>query len=179
MMNDYISLVETTLFSATHPDIVKRTNISSVLISLALCVIGAGAFMISLNMADSSSAMSMLLITVGIILLLWAVFRLFWRSKEWVYVPTGSAMKEGTCFLEDLPAMRHVLEKKDFMAKNNIRLTANGNVRMDYMVSRDKKFVAVQLFRFIPYTYEPASPVFYFTGNDANAFVQCLKTSNF
>ena len=32
---------------------------------------------------------------------------------------------------------------------------------MDYMISQDKKFVAAQLFRFIPYTYEPASSVFY------------------
>ena len=50
---------------------------------------------------------------------------------------------------------------------------------MDYMISQDKKFVAAQLFRFIPYTYEPASSVFYFTGNDASAFVHCLETSEF
>lgn len=60
-----------------------------------------------------------------------------------------------------------------------MKVKTNGNVRMDYMISQDKKFVAAQLFRFIPYTYEPASSVFYFTGDDASAFVHCLETSEF
>lgn len=40
---------EATLFSTTHPDVVKRTSISSVIISAILCVIGAGAFATSLK----------------------------------------------------------------------------------------------------------------------------------
>ena len=136
---------EATLFSTTHPDVVKRTSVSSIIISAILCVIGAGAFATSLKMGDSSSTMSMVLMAGGTILFLWAVFRFFWRGKEWVYAPTGSVAK----------------------------------VRMDYMISQDKKFVAAQLFRFIPYTYEPASSVFYFTGDDASAFVHCLETSEF
>ena len=35
---------EATLFSTTHPDVVKRTSVSSIIISAILCVIGAGAF---------------------------------------------------------------------------------------------------------------------------------------
>ena len=70
-------------------------------------------------------------------------------------------------------------EKKGFETRNDVKVKTNGNVRMDYMISQDKKFVAAQLFRFIPYTYEPASSVFYFTGDDASAFVHCLETSEF
>lgn len=50
---------EATLFSTTHPDVVKRTSVSSIIISAILCVIGAGAFATSLKMGDSSSTMSM------------------------------------------------------------------------------------------------------------------------
>lgn len=46
---------EATLFSTTHPDVVKRTSVSSIIISAILCVIGAGAFATSLKMGDSSS----------------------------------------------------------------------------------------------------------------------------
>lgn len=53
---------EATLFSTTHPDVVKRTSVSSIIISAILCVIGAGAFATSLKMGDSSSTMSMVLI---------------------------------------------------------------------------------------------------------------------
>ena len=42
-------------------------------------------FATSLKMGDSSSTMSMVFMAGGTILFLWAVFRLFWRSKEWVY----------------------------------------------------------------------------------------------
>ena len=58
---------EATLFSTTHPDVVKRTSISSVIISAILCVIGAGAFATSLKMGDSSSTMSMVLMAGGTI----------------------------------------------------------------------------------------------------------------
>lgn len=135
---------EATLFSTTHPDVVKRTSVSSIIISAILCVIGAGAFATSLKMGDSSSTMSMVLMAGGTILFLWAVFRFFWRGKEWVYAPTGSVAKEGTCFFDvcDLQALTDALEKKGFETRNDVKVKTNGNVRMDYMISQDKKFVA-------------------------------------
>ena len=171
---------EATLFSTTHPDVVKRTSVSSIIISAILCVIGAGAFATSLKMGDSSSTMSMVLMAGGTILFLWAVFRFSGEARN-VYAPTGSVAKEGTCFFDvcDLQALTDALEKKGFETRNDVKVKTNGNVRMDYMISQDKKFVAAQLFRFIPYTYEPASSVFYFTGDDASAFVHCLETSEF
>ena len=128
---------EATLFSTTHPDVVKRTSVSSIIISAILCVIGAGAFATSLKMGDSSSTMSMVLMAGGTILFLWAVFRFFWRGKEWVYAPTGSVAKEGTCFFDvcDLQALTETLEKKGFETKNDVKVKTNGNVRMDYMSS--------------------------------------------
>lgn len=63
---------EATLFSTTHPDVVKRTSISSVIISAILCVIGAGAFATSLKMGDSSSTMSMVFMAGGTILFLYS-----------------------------------------------------------------------------------------------------------
>lgn len=179
-MSDIV-YTEPVLLSAAHPDIIRRTSVSSVIFSVVLCVIGAGAFAASLSMGDSSSTMTMVFMLGGTVLFLWAVFRFFWQSKEWVYVPTGSAIKEGTCFFDgcDLQALADTMGKKRFLAGNSLKVKESGNVRMDYMLSRDKKFAAVQLFRFIPYTYEPASSVFYFTGNDADAFVRCLETNEF
>lgn len=179
-MNTVISADET-MFSTVHPDIEKRTSVSSVLISVIFCVIGAGAFVTSLKTGNSSSIMSMAFMTGGTILFLLAVFRLFWKSKEWVYVPTGSVAREHTCFFDecDLQALTAALENKNFEGKSKVKAKPCGNVRMDYMLSQDKHFVAVQLFRFIPYTYEPASSVFYYTGTEANAFVRCLETSKF
>lgn len=170
-----------TLFSAAHPDIVKRTGVLSVITSAVICVIGVSAFVASLEMGDSSSTLSMLFMTGGTLLFLLAIFRLFWKSKEWVYLPTGSVAKEGACFFDmcDLQALQEVLEAKAFADKSDVKVKPNGSVRMDYVVTKDKKFIAAQLFRFVPYTYEPVSSVFYYTGKDANAFIHCLKISEF
>lgn len=73
---------EATLFSTTHPDVVKRTSVSSIIISAILCVIGAGAFATSLKMGDSSSTMSMVLMAGGTILFLWAVFRFSGEARN-------------------------------------------------------------------------------------------------
>lgn len=109
------------------------------------------------------------------------LFRLFWRSKEWVYTPTGSVTKEASCYFDvcDLQVLDTLLESKTFFNAIDVKTKTSGNVRMDYMVSQDKKFAAVQLFRFVPYTYEAASSVFYLTGNDATGFVRCLETGKF
>ena len=172
---------EATLFSTTHPDVVKTYQ-------YFFC------YHIRYPLRDRCRCICNLFKDGGFLIhheygvygwwnhfVLWAVFRLFWRSKEWVYAPTGSVAKEGACFFDvcDLQALTETLEKKGFETKNDVKVKTNGNVRMDYMISQDKKFVAAQLFRFIPYTYEPASSVFYFTGDDASAFVHCLETSEF
>ena len=179
-MNNVVS-ADATLFSTVHPNIVKRVSVSSVLISAVIAFLGVGAFISSLRVGDTATTLSMVLMTGGTILLLVALFRLFWRSKEWVYTPTGSITKDGSCFFDvcDLQALNDQLEKKAFATSIDVKAKTNGNVRMDYMVSQDKKFAAVQLFRFIPYTYEAASSVFYLTGDDASNFVRCLETSNF
>ena len=118
-MNNAVS-ADVTLFSRVHPDIVKRISVSSVIVSALLGGIGASAS--SLRMGDATSTMSMVFMTVGTILILTALFRLFWRSKEWVYTPTGSVTKEGSCFFDvcDLHVLTARLDKKTFGKDSNV-----------------------------------------------------------
>lgn len=178
---DNVMFTDATLFSTVHPDMEKRTSVSSILMSAVIAVLGIGAFVSSMRMDDATSTWSMVLMTGGTVLLLVALFRLFWKSKEWVYIPTGSVAKDGSCYFDicDLQALNNLLEQRTFDTGVDVKARSNGNARMDYMVSRDKKFAAVQLFRFVPYTYEAASSVFYLTGKDATSFVRCLETGNF
>ena len=73
---------EATLFSTTHPDVVKRTSVSSIIISAILCVIGAGAFATSLKMGDSSSTMSMVLMAGGTILFSVGPYSAFFLARQ-------------------------------------------------------------------------------------------------
>ena len=141
--------IDATLFASSHPDIAKRTSVSGLLISLAMMVAGLLIFVSIFEMHYKSSTISMALMVVGTALILLGVFRLFWKSKEMVYLPTGSVTKERSMFFD--------LKQ------------SSGNVRMDIMISQDNKFAALQLFQFVPYTYTPVTSVRYFTGSEAAA----------
>lgn len=72
-----------------------------------------------------------------------------------------------------------MLEERAFDGQKEIRVKNDGGLRIDYMTSQDGRFVAVQLFQYVPYAYEPVSDIFYYTGDDAGAFVNCLKVGRF
>ena len=163
--------IDATLFASSHPDIAKRTSVSGLLISLAMMVAGLLIFVSIFEMHDKSSTISMALMVVGPALILLGVFRLFWKSKEMVYLPTGSVTKERSMFFD----LKHIGELTEMIERGNpdceagIKSESSGNVRMDIMISQDNKFAALQLFQFVPYTYTPVTSVRYFTGSDAAA----------
>lgn len=174
--------INATIFASTHPDITKRTSASRLIISTGMLVVGILLFVSLFEMGDKSSAVSMALMVIGTALILSGVFRLFWRSKEIVYLPTGSVTKERSIYfdLKHLGKLTEMLEHKLLNGESEIKSDASGNVRMDIMLSHDNKFAAVQLFQFVPYTYVPVTSVCYFTGEDAtavSAFLVKSKTS--
>ena len=174
--------IDATLFASTHPDIAKRTSISGLIFSVVMLMVGILLFASLFEMNDKSSTVSMTLMVVGTALILFGVFRLFWRSKEIVYLPTGSVAKERSVYfdLKHLGKLSDMIEHKMLNGESEIKSDASGNVRMDIMLSQDNKFAAVQLFQFVPYTYTPVTAVCYFTGGDAaavSAFLMKCKTA--
>lgn len=170
----------TTLFSAKHTHISKHTNLSSVVVSIVIALVGVTSVYLSLQMDAASTTLSMSLLTLGTILILIALYRIFWKSVEFVYTPTGSVVREGSYFseVEDLPVLQRLMESKNFEQAQPVAFKQSGNGRMDYMISKDGKFAAVQLFRFIPYTYEPVSGIYYYTDADAQALLHYLESKN-
>lgn len=169
--------VNTTLFSSMHPDVAKRTSVPALLFSIVMLLAGFLAFASIFEMSDKSSAVSMMMMVAGTSLILWGIFRLFWRTKELVYLPTGSVARERTLFFsqKDLEQLTDMLEHGTPVT--GVRSESSGNVRLNVMLSQDNRFAAVQLFQFIPYSYTPVTPVRYFTGSDAAAIASFLKQS--
>ena len=91
--------IDATIFASTHPDIAKRTSVSGVLISSVMLLIGILAFASIFELDDKSSTASMALMVLGTGLFLMGIFRLFWKSKEVIYLPTKSVAKEHSVFL--------------------------------------------------------------------------------
>lgn len=171
--------IDATIFASTHPDIAKRTSVSGVLISSVMLLIGILAFVSIFELDDKSSTVSMALMVLGTGLFLMGIFRLFWKSKEVIYLPTKSVAKEHSVFfdLKHVDTLMNFVNSGSFSTDLKIKSEASGNIRMDVMLSADKKFAAVQLFQFVPYTYQPITPVQYFTNEEASAVVAFLSKS--
>ena len=149
--------IDATIFASSHPDIAKRTSVSGLIFSCIMLLAGVIAFVSTFEMEDRSSTISMGLMVLGTALFLIGVFRLFWKSKEIVYLPTGSVAKEQSIFFD----LKHLDELTD-MVKSGV------------MLSEDRKFAAVQLFQFVPYTYNPVTSVRYFTNGEAASIAAFL-----
>ena len=171
--------IDATIFASTHPDIAKRISVSGVLISSVMLLIGILAFASTFELDEKSSTASMALMVLGTGLFLIGIFRLFWKSKEVVYLPTKSVAKEHSVFfdLKHMDALKNLVNSGSFSADSKIKSEASGNIRMDVILSADKKFAAVQLFQFVPYTYQPITSVQYFTNEKASAIVAFLSKS--
>lgn len=172
-------VIDTTIFASSHPDIAKRTSISGVLISFVMLLIGILAFGSTFKLEDKSSTISMALMVFGTGLFLIGIFRLFWKSKEVVYLPTGSVTKEHSIFfdLKYMDSLTNIVNSGSFSAGSAIKSESSGNIRMDVILSEDKKFAAVQLFQFVPYNYQPITSVQYFTNDEVSAVVAFLTKS--
>ena len=169
--------IDATIFASTHPDIAKRTSVSGLIFSVAMLLLGVLVFASTFEITDRSSTLSMLLMVLGT-----AFFRLFWKSKEVVYIPTGSVTKERSVFfdLKHMGKLKEMIEKGQLSTEDGVKSEGSGNVRLDVILSQDNKFAAVQLFQFVPYTYTPVTSVHYYTGNDAatiSAFLAKCKVN--
>lgn len=176
---DRQQMIEGTLFTSSYPNILKRTNVTSLIISLSILLIGGAILFSSFLLNVKLYIVSMILMIIGIILLLIATFRLFWRTKEMVYVPTLSLVKESTLFYDSALSDRivEVLHSADFTLGNVIKSSSKGTVRLDVLMSEDAKFVALQLFQCVSYRYLPVSPVFHASGNEAMRMADYLAES--
>lgn len=168
--------IDATIFASSHPHIAKRTSISALIISCIMLIAGIIAFVSTFEMEDRSSTFSMGLMVLGTALFLGGVFRLFWKSKKIVYLPTGSVAKEQSVFFD----LKHADDLAEMVKTGNFPVTAeikgggSGNLRLDVILSEDRKFAVVQLFQFVPYTYNPITPVRYYTNGEATSIAAFL-----
>jgi len=171
--------IDATIFASKHPNITKRTNAFGLIFSSLLIVAGLAALIFSNRLEENASALTMVFLLSGTILIIWGAFRLVWKSKEIVYAPTGSVTREKSFFfdLKYLDDLKNCITSGQFSLSNDLKSEDNGNIRMDVILSEDKNFAAVQLFQFVPYAYNPVTSVHYYTNGEAAALSTFLVKS--
>lgn len=168
--------VAETLFSAAHPHLQKHISVYQILLSSLIALGGIAAVVISLTLDESESTLCMSLLTLGVLLLLFAVYRFSWKCTETIYQPTGSIVQKGTLYMgiEELQRIQEVMDRKKFSESFRSSFKGSGNGRLDYMISQDGRFVALQLLCYVPYIYEPVTERCYYTDDEAVAVARCL-----
>lgn len=164
------------LFSSTHIHLDKCISVKQVIISSLVAICGVGSILLSLELGESNSTLSMLFLTIGIILMLISLYRFFTKIHTTVYKPTGSEVRSDSLYMDtiELQSLQKMMEKNDFALSSRLVFKEGGNGRLDYLVSKDGRFVAAQLLHFVPYSYETISDVYYYTDDDAVAVSRCL-----
>lgn len=165
-----------TLFASSYPTIEKRISVPGVALSLVMLLAGIVLFLFVWLWDLHTSTASMALMVAGIALVLWAVFRLFWKANKQIYTPTGSVVEERTLYFgqEDLNRLVDCFENRVWERAQGVRATVHGGVRMDILASKDGQFAAVQLFQYVPHTYTPVTSICTYEGTDAGKVADFL-----
>lgn len=169
--------VEETLFSAAHPQLEKQISVKQILLSSCIALFGVMGIVLSLVMDKSESTLCMAFLTIGILLMLFALYRFFTKSKEMIYKPTGSEVRSDSLYMDsvELQSLKQMMVKNEFSTSSRLVFKEGGNGRLDYMVSKDGRFLAMQLFQFVPYTYEPVTGIYYYADDEAVAVARYIN----
>ena len=128
---------------------------------------------------DGISLDSILYLIGNILLCLLGIYQLKFRSREMRYLPTKSVVKEKNYSfnLKYLEPLKEMIESGNFSNNINIEKGTGGNLRLDVLMSADKKFAAVRLLQFIPYSYIPVMDMQYLRNDKIAALENFLEHS--
>ncbi len=172
-------LTEKHLFESKHQDIAKCTNTSSMFLAILLILLGIVSFIFYGQLGRVAAELSLTLLLFASCLLLWGIYILVWKSKVLVYEPTGSKVLKNSAFFDI--SEQNKLEKmikSGVFPSDPVPTKEKGCFRLDFLISEDGQFVAVQLFRFSSYKFIAETPITYFKGEQAAGASAFLRQFN-
>ena len=165
---------------ASNKEIKEVTNQKMLMTSAGLLILSGGLFYAAFREGDSTSSFSMALLCLAIALLVYALYLVLNKRTNLMYLPTQSLVHGGIHFFDrsELEHLKTAIlnNNTDYLCK--LKVAKSGNARIDYMHSADGNFVALQLFEYIPYTFEAATEVICLTGEEAQAMGAFLTTNH-
>ena len=109
------------------------------------------------------------------------VSSMFGLSKKLVYAPTGATVAEHRYNYnpEAVSHLQNVIESDSkglaaAVKACRVQRLEIGNIELDACVTADKRFVALQLLRFMDYTYQPVTRVAFYEGDQAQLVASIL-----
>ena len=137
----------------------KRFNISALLSGIVLIGLGALLFVYSRSM--DGNMLSSSLIFFGIVSVAFALFLLIARLNAEVYTKTNSPIVRRQVYFDaaDFYNIKSAIEEGKFDTLDKFKRVDEGNVQLYVVHSKDKKFAALQLFKYEPFDFIPQTDV--------------------
>lgn len=143
----------------------KRINVKILALAIAVFTAGIIAFVYST-------------ILIGSILLISGVLLFAIKAKNEVYEPTGSIVYREICYFdkEALPKVESIV-RSGFANGDVLPLLENGSGKMEIIKTADSGFIAVQMYKFIPYKFVEHGEQICYTGINAKKLIECIEHS--
>ncbi len=166
----YAQNMDKTIFSSHYPDIAFKNDILNNIVGGGFLFLGILLFILTFEMHPLTALKFFMLFVCGAIFVLWGIYQLIWRSKKMIYRPTGSIIKDYSLFFDNkyLNALINMFEKEAWEKGLILEACSTGQLRLDFLISLDKEFLAMQLFRYVGSLYIPITSMCYFVGDDAS-----------
>lgn len=173
-MEKYMTLPED-IEAVTNREVVKQNKIS--LAAIGFIVIALGFTVWGFTITDPNSSLATFLYTAAVSLGIIGVFKLCMGRNCYLFKPTGSRLKKLCIYFDDKESqtLQYCMESKRFDDILRMKRQDNTGVKVDIMLASDKKFMAVQLSEYIPYTYQAISPVMCYYGEEAKRLAQVME----
>ena len=144
------------------PDLQKKLNTSSIIISIILIIFAAAMFYLShIKQSDIITSTE---IFFGVIAICVAIFMIGWQRTKLVNTETGSVVSKDRIFYDpvDLYGIKAALEEENFEAFVGFRRQQEGNVQTVFYFSADHNYIAIQVFKYEPFEYKQQSDIYIF-----------------
>ncbi|MDR3266591.1 MAG: hypothetical protein LBT24_03370, partial [Tannerella sp.] len=102
----------------------------------------------------------------------------FWKTKCYILKETGKTVKKETIYFnkDQLQGFIKQFSEQVFSEAKPIEIVASrGNCYMDIVFTEDNLFVAVQLFEYVPFVFQPVNGLYLIKEQSASDFLSYIK----
>lgn len=152
-----------TITDTTTGTLAKQRDIQRTIVNSILLLAFATLALISSSIApNTDSWLYLTLITVGVVGVGVVIALILFSCKSLLYTPTKSPVKQYSLFFktDELSNLMYSIETNNMDGMSKLVGDRNSGIRLDVAISKDRKFAACQIMKYVPYNYEATSVVY-------------------
>lgn len=152
-----------TITDTTNGTLSKQRDIQRTIVNAILLLAFVTLALISSSISpNTDSWLYLTLITVGIVGVGVALALILFSCKSLLYTPTKSPVKQYSLYFktDELSNLMYSIETNSIDGISKLVGDRDSGIRLDVAISKDRKFVACQIMKYVPYNYEATSVVY-------------------